>query len=870
MSCPNYKIVFNDETKYVVQDITEEPVVRVIPARGEQGPQGPQGEQGPQGPQGEQGIQGEDGKNFEPTVVSELPETGDESKLYLTPKDIAKTIATGNSLSITTASWKDVLVAPAVILGDTFQQTYTGQNLYNVAQVSSGTYVTKDNDGWITITRDNTSGDTTVYTNVWTSNLALETSTVYKIFIEVKAVSGTGSLFITSTDSTQGQFSSWQEKKLADMVAGQTYTVTPTTKSSFSGITQGLRTVLEQTAGQGGSVTFRLSVCASSTPTDTFSYEPFVGGQASPNPDYPQPIKTVTGTQTVEIQGKNLICPKSRYDSDSHITVDYNSDSGEIHLSGTPTLGWSYLTAQNKSCSIPAGTYRLTTDSASNQYRKTVRFFHEGGSYTAASIQIGYTAATVTLTKTAIAYYIAVVYQDGYQAFELDDTFKLQLAAGSKSTEIEPFHNESISLPLGNINLRRVGDYADRIANINNAWVVERNTAIGTLTGIERWYPVDRDYFTRSNLGERPTSELQIISSKLLGLPRDNLSGNNYITMSGDGNIRVNIAGITSSKALASLLESNNIDYCYGLLAPEYEAIEDTTLLERLKLLEALHIDKGGTTTISVSATGVTGELQVAYYEVEPDDKYDKWIHIDGGYERIDADNGLVPTDGGYIVEGETNSSNAIWSQWSNRLAFGMDTATAPVPAQFNGQIFVDGTIIAHNTGNKSHNRWGFHVYEAYARDNYSRMTMLLNKHDNEFDGKKSFEAYYYTGASHKNSAYGFFKVGSDVKYHSFLFDRDKMIASGEIDCRFPVTLARINPSTDIDDTYQTVEAADTAYEAESNALENLKCLKYLALKNAQDGCMWYDTVRNKVVVKINGEWHDIDTTPVPSGTYNF
>ena len=60
--------------------------------QGEQGPQGIQGEKGEKGPQGEpgpQGIQGEtgpagaDGKSFTPVVVSSLPATGDEGKLYL-------------------------------------------------------------------------------------------------------------------------------------------------------------------------------------------------------------------------------------------------------------------------------------------------------------------------------------------------------------------------------------------------------------------------------------------------------------------------------------------------------------------------------------------------------------------------------------------------------------------------------------------------------------------------------------------------------------------------------------------------------------------------------------------------------------------
>lgn len=587
----------------------------------------------------------------------------------------------------------------------------------------------------------------------------------------------------------------------------------------------------------------------------------------APTPDNPQAINYVTGDQTVTIQGKNLIHAETR--TDSGVTVEYDSDTGEIHLSGTSTQDWTYLTAQNVSCSIPAGTYRLTTDVATPNYTKTVRLFYADGGYVAVTIQPGFTSALVTLARDVSAYYVAVVYQDSFQT--PDDTFKLQLEAGSESTEIVPYHNESITLPLGNTHLRRVGNYADRIAKINNAWVVERNTAIGTLTGSEGWFVVSADFFTRSMLGARPESEVHIISSKLLGLPRADINGNqNYITMSGDGNIRVNIAGVTSTSDLVSLLESNNVDYCYGLLVPEYEAIEDATLLEQLELLEALHIDKEGTTAISLTATGVAGELEITYYEVEPEDKYDGWIYVGGKYERIDAESGLVPEDGGYVLEGEANSSNAIWSQWSNRLAFGMNTATAPVPAQFNGQLYANGTIIAHNTGDNSHNRWGFHVFEAYDSGNYNRITMLVDKHTSECDSKKSAELYYYTGANHAAASYGYFKLGSDVKYHSFLFSRDKMIAAGEIDCRFPITLARINPSTDLDSTYSTVEAADTAHEAESQAEANSKCIKYLALKNAEDGCMWYDTERNKVVVKINGAWHDMNTTEVPSGTYDF
>lgn len=224
--------------------------------------------------------------------------------------------------------------------------------------------------------------------------------------------------------------------------------------------------------------------------------------------------------------------------------------------------------------------------------------------------------------------------------------------------------------------------------------------------------------------------------------------------------------------------------------------------------------------------------------------------------------------DGGIVITNDVNAENHIWTDYNARLAFGMDTANTPVPAISNQQFVNFGTFILMKSSGK--NRWGFHVLEAYDNTNYNRITMLVDKHSNEFDNKRTAELYYYTGANHHASSYGYFKLGSDVAYHSFLFGRDKMLAAGEIDCRFPVTLARISPTNDLDATYETVEEADTAYEPEGQATNNIPCLKYLALKNAANGCMWYDKDRHKVVVKINGKWHDVNTTEVPDGTYGF
>lgn len=219
--------------------------------------------------------------------------------------------------------------------------------------------------------------------------------------------------------------------------------------------------------------------------------------------------------------------------------------------------------------------------------------------------------------------------------------------------------------------------------------------------------------------------------------------------------------------------------------------------------------------------------------------------------------NSLTYDDGLKIVN-EINKNSVLWTQWNNRLAFGMNPTMARVPFNIDGQLYVNGTVIARNTASQNNNRWGFHVYEAYAKDNYSRMTMLLDKHNFEFDGKPTLEYYYYIGANHHASSYGYTKIGSDVLYKSFLFSRDKMIAAGVIDCRFVLTLANISKTNDFNTTYETVEEADEAYEPENEAAENVRCMKYIYYKNATNGSLYYDKDTNHVMAKINGEWQEL------------
>lgn len=276
---------------------------------------------------------------------------------------------------------------------------------------------------------------------------------------------------------------------------------------------------------------------------------------------------------------------------------------------------------------------------------------------------------------------------------------------------------------------------------------------------------------------------------------------------------------------------------------------------------------------IPAPATAAVGQT-IVVSEVDAAGKPTKWEAVDpqqGGELEFYTEDG-----GSAKVVNRPDQDNPVWSELpGGRLVFGMNKATAPVPFVVDGQILVNGTVIARNMADNNHsdfdrNRWGMHVFEAYATDDWERLTMLLDKHTDPETGRKMAEIYYYVQASHGESSYGPVKIGSDVALHSFDFSRDKFVANGEIIGKMPITLARISLTDDIDNTYETVAEADAAYEPETHSVENVRCLKYIALKNAKDGAMFYDTDRNRLVAKINTKWCDVPFEAIKDDRYEI
>lgn len=197
------------------------------------------------------------------------------------------------------------------------------------------------------------------------------------------------------------------------------------------------------------------------------------------------------------------------------------------------------------------------------------------------------------------------------------------------------------------------------------------------------------------------------------------------------------------------------------------------------------------------------------------------------------------------------------WSKWDIRsYNFGFDKTHTPMYTSVNGILSTPYMIqVRGNENEKNKKRWGFHVFEGYASDDKSRITMLVNKHVEE--QRPVAELYYYgTEYNHSEEAYNWFRIGSDVRQHSFMFGRDRAIFYGSLRLTNALTLGNIGT----EDLLEEDPEGDSEREYESDA----KYVNYKALKEGGDGTLFYDKDRDIIVVRVDGKWMKLCVQELP------
>jgi hypothetical protein len=216
-----------------------------------------------------------------------------------------------------------------------------------------------------------------------------------------------------------------------------------------------------------------------------------------------------------------------------------------------------------------------------------------------------------------------------------------------------------------------------------------------------------------------------------------------------------------------------------------------------------------------------------------------------------------------YRVEIKSDRDTS-WYQWKVRgYRFGFDPNVTPMYTTIQGIISTPYMVqVRGNENEKGMKRWGYHVFEGYARDDKSRITLLVNKHIEM--NRPVAEMYYYgTEYNHSNAAYNWFRIGSDVRQHSFLFGRDEAIFYGSLSLTNALTLGRIGK--------ENLRRDAPEGDDETNYAESAEHVNFQSLKNDDDGTIFYDKDNKIVVIKVQGKWMKLVTEPLPVGVrYEF
>lgn len=501
----------------------------------------------------------------------------------------ATTEQTGTEAQFTNA----LKISDIELNGNTFQQTYTGKNLLKMEQrsvASNGITATINSDGSIHIT------------GTATATCADLTLSIISGYDYPVGTQFTFSMAGTAPVNINAFCGGWY---------GATAGSTSGTGTSTAATTNIYVSSTGYVVNQEYDFTIsNLMLEVGSSPT---AYEPYVGGTASPNPDYPQDVQVVTGEQTVNVHGKNLF-PVTNQDFTVN-NVHFYTQNGTLFADGNST-GETYSNntnwKNNFAFTLPAGTYTVSLDTAFT----TCSVKKKSDDSSLATIN-GTTLkkATFTLSEETEVYLGIYMYQLSLSNLKLP----FQVEVGSDATTYESFQGQDYTVELGSIELVKIGTYQDYIYKSGDDWYVHKEIGNITLDGTQtialtNWRASDTSvgwvyaYNVFNSATIAANSVGAIVSDKLLAASFtslfDKVQDNGialYINTDYGLAVRVKDTSLTTSAAINTYLGSNPIDVYYPLATPTDTQITDGTLIGQLNALYNAKM-LAGQTNFAVSA----------------------------------------------------------------------------------------------------------------------------------------------------------------------------------------------------------------------------------------------------------------------------
>ena len=476
--------------------------------------------------------------------------------------------------------------------GNTEQQTYSGKNLTPYPYYAGSSYVargitfTANSDGSVVLNgkNDGTANSAYMMFNNSSSPMQLEAGTYY---------------FIPPSNTNVG-FVMYDGTSYYDFASGSNFSHTFSSAVSIRQIYIQVR--------KGNTTTFSnlkvfpmLTTLSGQTEAD---YEPYTGGTASPNPDYPQAVQTVTGENVVKIHGKNLFdISVTTGRASQGLTTTIGAD-GVIHVAGTANSTWADFTNSQPIRLKSGETYTVSIGSAlpCNLYLRTASPNQN------AIIYKGQTSATfVADSDKSSAYFYCSGLTSGTR---YDFTIcNIQIEKSSQATDFEAYQEQSYPISLGSIELCKIGGYQDYIWKDGDTWKVHKAINKAVLNGSEA------NWATQTSGGLKRYS-VNRTDSKSFSSRTADASLSSHFTPSVTDAVGIFFAATQTyyfypDQSIATLdswktwLASNNVALYYQLATPTDTAIADTTLIEQLDAIaNQAHAYKTRTYVDSNAATG--------------------------------------------------------------------------------------------------------------------------------------------------------------------------------------------------------------------------------------------------------------------------
>lgn len=215
--------------------------------------------------------------------------------------------------------------------GNDKQATRSGINFYNANdKLNFSDVVVVDKDDWITITGDNSSGNSLLFKNFMTkNNKNIKSNTTYYLVVEIKNIAGEGRIILASASASEveGAIKTSVGIDFSDLSTGKKV-CSVTTKENLESLNNPslLRSYVQFKAGQSGSITFRMSLLEAEPTLSTFEYEPY---GAMPSLEFSSEVKAVG--QDINI-----------FDSSIFEDIEQNGVKIKRNVDGTLTLNGTY------------------------------------------------------------------------------------------------------------------------------------------------------------------------------------------------------------------------------------------------------------------------------------------------------------------------------------------------------------------------------------------------------------------------------------------------------------------------------------------------------------------------------------------------